>query len=120
MLNPWILLALGAAWVGSLGGAFWYGTGVGEASVLAQQKHDDETIRKTREAAQKGAADAIAEIKVTNTTIHQKAETVVREHVLYGDCRHVDGMLDRINAAITGRTQRPGDRKLPGAGPAGK
>ncbi len=119
-LNPWILLALGAAWVGSAGGAFWYGTGVGEASVLARQKHDDDTVRKTREAAQKGAADAIAQIKITNTTVHQRAETVVREHVVYGDCRHVDGMLDRINEAITGRPQRPGDSKLPGTVAPGK
>ncbi len=120
LLNPWVLLALVVGWAGSLGGAFWYGTGVGGDQITARNVRDDDVVRQTREAAQKGAADEIAKIQPINTTVYQKAETVVREHVVYGDCRHVDGMLDRVNAAITGRSQRPGDRKLPGTVAPGK
>lgn len=109
-------LALGAAffWVASALGAYWYGTGVGRDGERARQADINQAIEATRLAAQQGAADAISKIKVTNTTIRGKTETIVRENVIYRDCRHDADGVRLINEALTGRPQPPGDSELPG------
>jgi len=65
----------------------------------------------TREAAQQGAADAIAKIQITNTTIRQAIETRVREVPVYRDCKHDGRVLDDINRALRG--EPAGQGKLP-------
>lgn len=118
MLNPWVLLALVIAWGASVAGAFFYGQDIGRDGEIAGQAKINKAIEETREKAQQGAADEISKIKIVNTTIRQKAETVVRVEPQYVDCRHAPGMRDTINSAITGRTEPAGDGKLPVAQPA--
>jgi len=118
VVNPWVLFGLAVAWAASVGGSFFYGQDVGKDSEIAGQAKIKQAIEDTREKAQQGAASAIAEIKIVNTTIHQKAETVVRTERVYTDCRHAPGMRDTINSAITGRPEPVGDGKLPAAQPA--
>ncbi len=117
MTNPWVLLAIVLAWGASVTGSFFYGQGIGREGEIAGQAKISKAIEETREAAQQGAASAIAEIKIVNTTIHQKAETVVRTERVYADCRHAPGMRDTINSALTGRTQPASDGKLPATQP---
>lgn len=114
-MNLYLLLGLVIAWGASVGGAFLYGTGVGEDSITARQVAVDKAINDTRKAAEEGAANAISKIKVVNTTIRQRAETVVRDNVRYVDCRHADGMRDTIDAALGGRPQPISPSKLPAA-----
>lgn len=113
-MNAYLALAA----VLSLGVAFqqgWTRRGEhdrGQAAIAQQLIHD------TREQAQLGAADAISQIKINNVTIRQRAETVVREVPVYRECRHAPGMLDRINAALTGASEPAGASELPASAAA--
>lgn len=110
-MNPYVILGVVVLWGGSVGGAFWYGTGVGENKVIAKQAKDNELVLETRKAAQLGAADAIAQIKITNTTVRGKVETIIRDNPVYRDvtCRHDAIGMQYINEALTGRSV-PADR----------
>ena len=111
-MNPWLILVAVLACAGS----FWYGTGVGADSEIAKQKKLDDVVLAVKEAAQDGAAKSIAANKPINQTIVQKVQHEIETNTVYRDCRNTpDGVL-RINEALTGRAQPPGDRKLPGAG----
>lgn len=74
----------------------------GANSEKARQAELKQAIQDTRDAAMKGAGDAIAQIKITNTTVQQKVERVTREVPVYRDCRHAPGMLDNLNSALRG------------------
>ena len=58
-------------------------------------------VTKTREAAQLGAADAIAKLEVKHTTIRQQVQTVVTEKVVYKECQHDQSTVDQINAVLS-------------------
>ncbi len=107
MLNPWFFLgSLALAVFTGLTG-YVRGQVVGADRVIAKQVAVDQAIRDTRAAAQQGAADAIAQIKIVNTTIRGKTETIVREDVRYRDCVNDTRVLRNINAALTGRAAEP-------------
>ena len=106
-MNPWIVLAAVLAWGASAGGAFFYGQHVGAEHDLATQARFDQNTRDTRDAAQKGAADAIAALKPVNKTIVQKTQREITENVVYRDCRvPIDGVR-LANEAITGQPAEP-------------
>lgn len=118
-MNPYLIIAACIAWGASVGGAFVYGTGVGKDSEIAGQAKINKAITETREAAQQGAADEIAKIKVVNATVRGKTETIVRENVVYRDCRHAPDSVRTINAALAGALPEPaGGGKLPASDPA--
>lgn len=115
-MNPYLLLTLVIGWGASVGGAFFYGHGVGKDSEIAGQTQINKAIADTRAVAQLGAADEIAKIKVVNTTVRGKTETIVRENVVYRDCRHGPDGVRSINAALAGAIAEPaGSGKLPAA-----
>lgn len=116
--SPWLILAAGIGLAGLASGAYVKGRSDGRAVEIAQRVTLEEVARTAREAAQEAAAEAIAKISVTHTTIRQKAEVVTREVPVYRDCaNHPDvvGLLDAARA-----NQPPGeptrDRVVPGAG----
>lgn len=106
-MNPYILLALVIGWGASVAGAGWYGIGLGEDRIIAKQASDDKTRQETREAAQLGAADAIAKLKPINTTIVQKTQREIRENTVYAECRVPASGVQLANQAITGRPAEP-------------
>jgi len=106
-MNPYLILAVVVGWGASVGGAFFYGQGVGKDSEIAGQAKINKAVLETREAAQQGAADAIAKLKPVNRTIVQRTEREVRENVRYSECVNTDGQLRNINAAIAGRAPEP-------------
>lgn len=115
-MNPYVLLALFIGWGASIAGTGWYCIGVGEDKIIAKQASDDKIRQETREAAQQGAADAIAKLKPVNTTIRAKTETIVRENHVYRDCVNTADGLRSINSALTGRAPEPiGGERLPKA-----
>ncbi|MGJ7497448.1 hypothetical protein ACSFA8_20570 [Variovorax sp. RT4R15] len=117
-MNPWLLLGALAFSVFTGVTGYVRGQSAGADRVIAKQVAVDQAIRDTRAAAQQGAADAIAQIKVTNTTVRGKTETIVRENVVYRDCRHAPDSVRAINAALTGDTAEPaGGGKLPAPEP---
>jgi hypothetical protein len=115
-MNPYLMLGAVLFWVASVGGAGWFGMGVGEDRIIAKQASDDKIRQETRDAAQQGAADAIAKLKPVNTTIRAKTETIVRDNPVYRDCLNTPDGLRGINSALTGRIAEPtGGEQLPKA-----
>lgn len=118
-MNPWLLLAVVLAWGASVGGAFFYGEGVGEAREKAGQKDRDDLVREVREAGQQGAAEAIAKLKPRNVTIRQEIAREIRENTVYRDCRVPADGVRLANEAITSRAEPAGGSELPRAEPDG-
>ena len=112
-MNPYIIIAALLACVG----AFFYGEHTGAAGEIAKQKKLDDIVRQVSEAAQTGAATAIAANKPVNQTIVQKATHEVQTNTVYRDCLNTAGQLRNINQALTGSAQPAGDSQLPGPGP---
>lgn len=106
-MNLYLILAAVLAWGATAGGAFLYGQHVGAEHELATQARLDQNTRETREAAQQGAANAIAALKPVNKTIVQRTQREITENVVYRDCRvPIDG-LRLANEAITGQPAEP-------------
>ena len=59
-MNPHALLAGVVLWGASVGGAFWYGTGVGRDGEVAKQAAVKQATEDTRKITMEGAADAIS------------------------------------------------------------
>lgn len=116
-MNLVVILGLVIAWGASVSGAYFYGTNVGADGEIAGQAKINQAIADTKEQAQLGASLEIAKIKIVNTTVRQRAETVVRDNVRYVDCRHADGMLDTLNEALTGSAKPASAGKLPATHP---
>lgn len=115
------LLIAALLWTASVVGAFFYGTGVGADGEIAKQTAVEKSIKDTREAAQLGAADAIAKIKIYHKTVQGKLETVVRENPVYVDCKHTDDGMRLINQALTGsRSGSTGGGNVSGADPSAR
>lgn len=107
------LPAIAAAWAISLLLALAGGWRLGIDHMKASASDIEAARVATREAAQQGAADAISKIEIKQVTIRQAIETRIRDVPVYRDCKHAPGMLDSINAALTG--QPAGDRVMPAA-----
>lgn len=103
LANPWVILAAVLAFAGITGGMYLKGRSDGAAVVIAQQARDDQVRMETLQAAQLGAAEAIAAQKVTHTTINRKAETVIREHKVYVECVNPDDIVRLLDDARAGR-----------------
>lgn len=107
-MNPYLLVAVGAAWLVSCGASYLQGRDDGRnAQIVAEFKAADESA-KVRAAASRGAASAIAAMQPRNTTIIQEVQREVREHTFYRDCRHSPDGLRKLNEALTGRRDEPG------------
>ncbi len=118
-MNPILLGLLGAAL--SFAAGTWYGTGIGEDKEYAKRAREDAIVEKVQEATNKSTAEAIAKIKVRNTTIRQEVEREIQTDVRYIECRHTPSVYDGLNEALTGqRKASASDSKLPGADKANR
>ena len=108
-MNPYILLALFAAWAGSVGAAGWWAHNAGRDQCIAESVRDEAVAQIASEAAASAAAAAISQIKVTNRTIQNEVQRDVIEKPVYRDagCRHDADSLQRINAALAGTRPEP-------------
>lgn len=100
--NPWVLLALLLLWWGSVVSAYLKGQATGRESQRAEQAKIEAVATQVREDAQQGAADAIAKIKIVNTTIQQRIQKEVYTSIVYRDCKHTPDGLRAVNQALTG------------------
>lgn len=116
--NPYVILVAIIALGGAIAGAYVKGRGDGRAIEFAERATIDEIARVSREAAIESAAKAISQIKVTQTTIRQKAEVITREVPVYRDCLNDPRVVGLLDAARANRapTEPAGDSGLPGAG----
>lgn len=116
-MTPQALLIVVIVWLATVIGAFFYGSGTGEDRAVAKQAAIESAIAETRRAAMEGAADAIAKIKVRNTTVQGKVETIIRDNPVYRGCGHDADTLRLLNEALTGRPGPTGDRGVPRVNP---
>lgn len=120
MLAPslWLYATLGVAVAGGLAGAYVKGRSDGRAIEVAERATIEEVARESREAAIQAAAEQIAKISVTHTTIRQKAEVVTREIPVYRDCANHPDVIGLLDAARANQSpsESAGDRIVPGAG----
>jgi hypothetical protein len=120
-MNPWLLLAAGTLWAGSLASTGWWMYERGKDSELATQAREDKAVAIASGAAASAAAGAISKLGVKHVTIRQRTDTVVREVPVYRECRHDQRVLDDINEARTGRRAEPaGAGQLPAASAPGR
>jgi hypothetical protein len=103
---------------GALAGSYVKGRGDGKAIIIAQQSRDDRIRFETLQIAQQAAAEEIAKISVTHTTIRQKAEVITREVPIYTECRNDPAVSGLLDAARENRApgEPVGDRVVPGVG----
>lgn len=111
MVNPYVLLGIGAAWLASLWFAFAEGREVEQgAQALAE---------RTAGAAVKAANDAtggwLAKLEVQRVEITQPVIHEVRTNTVYRDCVHTPDGLRGVNAALTGRAELAGTGVVPAA-----
>jgi len=95
------LIAL-AVWAASLALVGFKSYGLGVDHSKAKQADIEAARQQARDDAMKGAADAIAQVKITNTTVRAAVETRIREVPVYRDCRNDIGVLNNINSALRG------------------
>lgn len=116
-MNPWAIVIALVAWAASVGGAFFYGQDVGQDREVAKRAEVQQAIQATREAAQQGAAQAIAKIKITNTTIQGEVRREIQTNTIYRDCRVPADGLRLANEALAGKRgpQPAGGGQLPRA-----
>jgi hypothetical protein len=72
-------------------------------------------VQEAAQIASQAAAEAIAGIKIENTTIRQKVEREI--HTIPADCAVPDGVLELTNQALTG--QEPSSGSVSGVDPDG-
>lgn len=106
-MNPYVLLAVLIAWGASIAGTGWVSFGLGKDSELAGQAKIKQAIEETKEAAQQGAAAAIAANRPINQTIVQKVQREVQTNTVYADCRVPASGVQLANQALTGRQAEP-------------
>lgn len=110
-MNPWLLLGVGLAWVGSVSAAGLWCYGAGRDSELATQAREDKTRAIASDAAASAAAAAISKITVKHQTIRQELEREIQTKEVYRDpaCRTGTGSLQRFNSGIPGAPQSSAD-----------
>lgn len=119
-LNPWIILGVALALGVTHGAVGWKAYGAGRNAEIVKQESDEALMRQTREAAQQGAADAIANIKVTSTTINREIQTLVRTDVVYRDCRHAPDVMRLLEAIRVGLDPAAASKLREAAAPDGR
>lgn len=115
LLNPWVILALIVLLGGTATASYLRGRHDEATATLAQIALEQRVI----DAAERGAAKGVSGLKVTNTYVKGKVETITREVPVYRDCRHDPAVLGLLNDLLSGKTSVPaGDRIVPAAEPA--
>lgn len=115
---PYAWLISGLIAVAAIAGSYVKGRSDGKAIIIAKQAREDQIRFETLQLAQQAAAEEIAKISVTHTTIRQKAEVVTREIPIYRECTNDPRVERLLNAARENRlpTEPAGGGELPGTG----
>lgn len=115
VLNPYVILAIVLAWVGSLGFVGYRAYQAGSEHEVAVQAKIEKATAEARDLALDRAAEKVAQIDVHNTTIRAKTEVITREVPVYTNCRHDPDGLRNVNAALAGPDEPADKSKLPEA-----
>lgn len=105
MINPYAIIGALLLWASSVIGAGWWMHGVGRDGEIAKQASAEKIRQETRDAAQQGAAQAIATIEIKQQTIVQKVQHEVQTNTVYRDCVVPADGVRLLNDAISGKAQ---------------
>lgn len=96
--------------------SFFYGQHVGKAEQIAGEAKQDAIVSAVKDAALTSAADAIAKIRITQTTIKQEVEHEIREVAVYRDCVNTPNVERLLDAARANRAvpEPVSDSRVPG------
>lgn len=96
--------------------SFFYGQHVGKAEQVASEVKQDQLVSALKDAALTSAAQAIAKIRITQTTIKQEVEHDIREVPVYRDCINTPDVERLLDAARANRpvAEPASDSSLPG------
>ena len=97
-MNPYALLALVGIWLASILGAAYFGHDYAQKQYLATE---NQRLIAWNEALDR-AAERVGKQTVTNRTIYNQAETVVKEKYVLTECKNPVEMIDAINRAAKG------------------
>lgn len=97
-MNPYLIIAFLLAVLGAGAGGFK----LGADHELAAQAREDQHVERAVAAATTVSAEAIAKIKVVNTTIQNEVQHEIRTNTVYADCRNSAVGMRLINEAISG------------------
>lgn len=116
--SPWLILGASLVAVGAMSGAYVKGRSDGKAVIIAKQASDDQIRFETLQLAQLAAAEEIAKISETHTTIRQKTEVITREVPIYRDCLNDPRVVSLLDAARANQSAAvaPGGSELPRTG----
>jgi hypothetical protein len=108
---------LAVAYSGALvyGGRQW-----GLDSCEASKAREERLVKEASDAANKAAAQAIANLEIKHTTIQQILEKEVRVVPDYSRCRHSPDGLRALNDALTNGAKPSRDRVVPPADAASR
>ena len=117
-------MAMTLAVIVSLGGTYAKGRSDGRKVESAEHQSTQDLINKVsteaKEAANLGAADAIAKIEIKHTVIQGRLQKEVRTNTVYSDCSHTPASLQLLNDALTDggtvKTGSAGGVELPASG----
>jgi hypothetical protein len=120
-MNPYAIIIALLAWFGSMLYAYRLGGQHKHDEIVASQQATRDLIDQVKVEAQMGAASAIADIKIRQTTIQGRVEHEIQTNTVYRDCEHTDASLRDINAALTNQAVGPAGSglKLPDANATG-
>jgi hypothetical protein len=86
-------------------GAFVIGVDYGTKRANAAHDREEQVAQTARDAAIEGAAQEIAKIKLTHTTIRQQAtKEIIREKV-YVECMHTPAVRSLLDDALANRAK---------------
>ena len=107
-LNPWVLLALVAFYLASVGAVGYKAYQAGGEHVVATQAKERTIEDRTRDAALAVTSEAIANIKVINEHTTQRLATETVEKPVYRDCVNTDASFGLLNDALTAPEDKRG------------
>ncbi len=115
MINPWVIVAALAALGLSYGSGYFNGARHRADEIEAQIGRDAAVAARVEEAAQAGAAKAIAKIEMKTVNIRGKTEKIIEQVPVLRDCTAPDSLRELTDEALAGKSA--GDSELPGANP---
>jgi hypothetical protein len=100
-VSPYVIGGSVLASLALAGVTGWKGYRLGQDNVIAQQAKQEKLVREVRDAALQGAAEEIAKLRITHTTIRQRAEKEIIREPIYTECAHPEPMRRLLDAALT-------------------
>lgn len=110
------IIAFGIA----LGGAYVKGRVDGRELGEVAKAREERVAQIAWEASQRSAAEAIAKLTITHTTIKQRVEREVYEKPIYRECTHSPDGMRWVNAALEGTVTVGASKLSRELGEAGK